>query len=352
MTRKLDYTNEEYVKRFKDLPLTKVQRETINLMEKGYTIKEIAEIRGALKKTVKSTIDLLDKSEGKLRQKMEEIKGLKKYDLTDIQRETVTLLGDGYTVREVANIRGVGENGIYTVIKSIKKRKERDKTLESYKELVEKHGDIYIKHDKGLLLIDKNGEGYRWRKIGYERYPQVVDKTGRKSLVYEGRDGKQEKLYIHRVVAELYLNSQKKQRYVDFKDGDKGNVKASNLKWVHDTEERKENYKRQGERLKEALGKCEMCGEPTHNIICMECKDKEKQKENKKNKVRRIEQEYEGAEGVELTKKEKYILGERRKGKPLREIGEKESVTGQAIDLRLKSIKERIIKNENKKGDR
>lgn len=49
--------------------------------------------------------------------------------------------------------------------------------------------------------------------------------------LYLIKDGKQYKRYIHRLVAEAFLENPKHYRYVNHIDGDKNNPKATNLEW-------------------------------------------------------------------------------------------------------------------------
>jgi len=45
-------------------------------------------------------------------------------------------------------------------------------------------------------------------------------------------EGIQQSFSVHRLVAEIFLDNPEDKKRIKFKDGDKSNVKLSNLKWV------------------------------------------------------------------------------------------------------------------------
>ncbi|MEQ8240096.1 MAG: NUMOD4 domain-containing protein [Cyclobacteriaceae bacterium] len=45
-------------------------------------------------------------------------------------------------------------------------------------------------------------------------------------------DGKNTLIYVHKIVANLFVENPKEEKWIIFKDGDRGNCKARNLEWV------------------------------------------------------------------------------------------------------------------------
>lgn len=77
-------------------------------------------------------------------------------------------------------------------------------------------GDIYSHHSNRYLKRSLSATGY--------------------SVVNICVDGKRSPQYIHRMVAETYLNNDEGYPVVNHKDGDKGNNHVSNLEWCTEKE--------------------------------------------------------------------------------------------------------------------
>lgn len=87
-------------------------------------------------------------------------------------------------------------------------------------------------------LITVEGDLYRWNKTrGWSEVKQTTLPTGYHEASMDGRSQ-----YIHRIVAEAYMDNPRGCREVDHIDGDKSNNRADNLRWCTHSENVKAAY--------------------------------------------------------------------------------------------------------------
>ena len=82
-------------------------------------------------------------------------------------------------------------------------------------------GNKYFVSDDGFVYNDKN------KKLR----PSINRKTGYCQVILT-KDGCQIMRYVHRLVAEAFLENPNQRKEVNHKDGNKQNNSASNLEWA------------------------------------------------------------------------------------------------------------------------
>lgn len=87
-----------------------------------------------------------------------------------------------------------------------------------------------IKNYEGLYSIEEDGRVWSHRSKKYLRESENVANHYMKVCLC--KNGKTETKYIHRLVAETYLENPDNLPQVDHKDRDKANNHVSNLRWV------------------------------------------------------------------------------------------------------------------------
>lgn len=88
---------------------------------------------------------------------------------------------------------------------------------------VSEKGDVRITDTGKIARIMDNGRGYKQVQIM--------------------REGKRHTMYVHRLVAECFVNNPDGFTEVNHKDGNKGNNSAENLEWCSHGENMKHAYK-------------------------------------------------------------------------------------------------------------
>lgn len=76
--------------------------------------------------------------------------------------------------------------------------------------------------------VNKNGDVYSIHSCKFLKY--VVKKNGY-HMVCVRLNKKQKSVYVHRLVAKVFLSNPENKPHVNHKDGDKGNNRAENLEW-------------------------------------------------------------------------------------------------------------------------
>lgn len=102
--------------------------------------------------------------------------------------------------------------------------------------------DMYFKDIKGKFRIYP-GYAYAFSSDGKvvnlrtqkERKPQYNSRNGYQMIIMMA-DGQYKGKYVHRCVAELFVDNPNGYNYVGHLDGDKQNNAASNLYWMSDEE--------------------------------------------------------------------------------------------------------------------
>ena len=93
-------------------------------------------------------------------------------------------------------------------------------------------GNKYFVSDDGFVYNDKN------KKLR----PSINRKTGYCQVILT-KDGCQIMRYVHRLVAEAFLENPNQRKEVNHKDGNKQNNSASNLEWATRSENMSHAYK-------------------------------------------------------------------------------------------------------------
>lgn len=92
----------------------------------------------------------------------------------------------------------------------------------------------YFIGDDGKVFCNL-GKGNRRNGKTVDLY-EVIPRATRNGYmrIYARNDltGKRQDLYVHRLVAEAFLNNPDSKRYVNHKDCDRGNNQVDNLEWV------------------------------------------------------------------------------------------------------------------------
>lgn len=79
-----------------------------------------------------------------------------------------------------------------------------------------------LRLEESIKSLARNGNGYLF--------------------VFLKRDGTRQKMFIHRLVAQAFLENPHNKPIVNHKDSDRGNNLLSNLEWVTDSENTKHAY--------------------------------------------------------------------------------------------------------------
>lgn len=201
------------------------------------------------------------------------------------------------------------------------------------KENIESHyGDKFVKLEDGLFYIDKKGDGYRLMLKGYHKI-HINKLNGYKSTTIT-QNGVQKTYYIHKLVAEAFVDKPNGYQEVMFIDGNPNNIHASNLRWEKD---KSATLKKARAKKYDYAIECVVCGIKTlaKNGRCVTCKlQHEKELRNiqeRKNWLKQIRDEVYQLRKLKLSSVQKENLDLRDKGMTYRDIAKARGVSHQAI---------------------
>lgn len=216
----------------------------------------------------------------------------------------------------------------------------------TYQYIKETYGGKYKEVGEGLILIDKNGEGFRKLKDGYAKIGKDYKLNGNIAVVTR-RDEGNYNYYLHREVAKLYVKNPNGYKYVDFKDGNKENVRSDNLVWVDETSARLDNMKLMKKRLGDTYLECKDCGGNAQGKegVCTSCLAKRHSNNLRKNKLSKIKETFKGHEKLGLEKRLRDTVEKRKQGMTYDEIGVEEGITREGVRKRLLNVERKLEGN-------
>lgn len=212
---------------------------------------------------------------------------------------------------------------------------------------------MWKKYKKYNVEVNENGE-VRNATTKKLRKPTPIHKPNGYLVISIQKDKRSRLLYVHRMVAELFIKNPNNYKCINHIDGDKSNPKASNLEWCTFSENTKKAYNEQNLFKKTP---CKICGKEYFNArkqengdyICYPCKKKEKDllifREKEKNKIQKQKDFVEKLKNsygkpYNYYKKHKNILNDWAKGVKMIEIANKNACTRQNISAIIIKIKE------------
>lgn len=204
--------------------------------------------------------------------------------------------------------------------------------------IVTEEGEIFLS-DNG---IKKQLKQYYAGKCKRGHYKAVCFYKNKKRYMY----------YVHRLVASVYVPNPHNKPYVNHKDGNPENNNYLNLEWVTNSENLSHAYKELNERKK-----CPICGKEKYKeSICKTCyernKYRKKSMERKQIKKQQFLENIKNIDYYKLNDKQKDFLQMRLNGYTLKQIGDKYSISKQAVSVALDKILKNsycgkgIVKNE------
>lgn len=238
-------------------------------------------------------------------------------------------------------------------------RSERKVTEKSPKyKIPEKLNDIKSEVvADGKLIVFENGEIYRKTKYGEKKCAHYKQPIGY-STVSATVDGRQKHFYVHRLLAEAFIDNPENKPQVNHKDGDKGNNDLSNLEWVTASENaRHAHYSGLVDVYKNGEP-CDVCSKITNakDRICTTCKSKinaaEKYKERTNERINKLK----SIDIDILSPSQKETVNLALKGLSVTEISEILDKSKQYVSKTLKDACEpkvkKFLKSDKKELDR
>lgn len=126
-------------------------------------------------------------------------------------------------------------------------------------------GRFRVVDDGSVFRITKRGE--RPASINY------TSENKRYAITTYCEGGKQNHVYVHRLIASAFLPNPDNLPYVNHIDGDSRNNAASNLEWCDNARNSKHAYD-----IGSHMKPCSFCASPTQNRVqvCDKCKEGER----------------------------------------------------------------------------
>jgi hypothetical protein len=103
------------------------------------------------------------------------------------------------------------------------------------------YGGEYIVSNNGEVRSLFCGHGTRW-KCGERTLTQGVDWKGYKKVTI-CKNGHTKRVFVHRLVAEAFLEKPQGKNIINHKDGNKQNNNVDNLEWCTDSENQIHSYR-------------------------------------------------------------------------------------------------------------
>lgn len=201
--------------------------------------------------------------------------------------------------------------------------------------------------EKDLIRPMKNGTIYRFdrRKKKYIEAKQFS--TGRKGeyrTVTIGLNGKQYHLYVHRLIAFMYIPNPDNKPTVNHIDGDPSNNNIKNLEWATYSEQTVHAYETGLLDVMINATECS-CGKLTRaeDGICSECKYNLELERKRKTRVEQTRRELGLIDLRALSFREKEIVYRRYIGRTYEEIGEEFGFSKQRAEQIINAAKLRVF---------
>lgn len=178
----------------------------------------------------------------------------------------------------------------------------------------------------------------------------VINSNGYKAIYFMESPKKQVTVYIHRLLAVLYVDKPKEEcDVVKFKDGNKDNIHINNLEWSTVEDIFEEVRRNGGTDPTKNLEYCSGCGENKvrgnrEDKLCYRCVHDREIKEGQKERLKELQRELDWyMNGLEYaTPKQQEVILERYKGRTFQEIGDELGISRQAVEQRIQKARVRI----------
>lgn len=203
----------------------------------------------------------------------------------------------------------------------------------------------------GRLEVCSNGEIYRIKNG--ERISAAINgvsRDGKYQTTTISIDGKQKRLYVHRLVAEAFIPNPENKPHTNHKDGNPRNNDVCNIEWCTPSENTRHAYKN-GLMNPMLNGKpCKRCGKLTRGKggICTRCKIEINRERNRQAYLNVRKNELAGADINYMTERQRQICELRCKGLRVRQIAAETGITYQRVAQIILSLKKRHPDNLDK----
>lgn len=205
--------------------------------------------------------------------------------------------------------------------------------------------------DNDIVRVMKNGTIYKFykRKNKFQKAPQHGASRDRKyKYITVEFNGKQYYLYVHRLVALMYIPNPENKPEVNHIDGKPENNKVDNLEWATRSENMQHAHDTGLIDLCVNGGECIYCNNMTQNKnrICPKCSYKFKLAEEKTQRTNEIRKELELIDIRALTLREQEIVYQRYLGFTYEEIGEQYNLSRQRIEQIINVAKLKTLQSK------
>ena len=191
----------------------------------------------------------------------------------------------------------------------------------------------------GRFEVNTNGEIYKIKKNGSKKMASIsyVSRNKKYGMVTYYDNGKQKRLYVHRLIAEAFIPNIDNKPQVNHIDGNPLNNKVENLEWVTAKENMQHAYKTGLMNEKFTNLRCSKCDCITYsdNNICPKC-----EKENKDKIVKEFRNKILQSMicSNRATQKQCEVLKELCKNFSYTYVASKTQQSKQAVEQKLKSV--------------
>lgn len=188
----------------------------------------------------------------------------------------------------------------------------------------------------GNLIAFENGEIYRITKFGEKECVRTPNKNGY-ITVSTYVDGRQKHFYVHRLMAEAFIDNPESKPQVNHKDGNKSNNDLNNLEWATHKENVNHAYANGLIDTYKNGVECSVCNRLTNSedSVCPVCKKKINAAEKYKEKSEKLILSLETLDIETLTPKQKEAVLLAKEGMSVSEIANVLGKTRQAVSKLL-----------------
>lgn len=244
---------------------------------------------------------------------------------------------------EIADKLGININYVNRIINEVLHKSLNPNDAYSKKKLAVKNPDAeYRAVAGGKLMVSDKGDVFRVENGGeYHASIHFTSRNKRYAATTYYRNGKQLRVYVHRLVAEAFIPNPNNYPCINHKDGNPRNNNVENIEWCTYKQNIQHAYATGLiDAMRNALP-CKGCGKLTRSTygMCKNCLQQKNKQEAKDRISKKRAESVSDIEIKELPERMKAIIKMRADGKTLQEIGNSLLITDSRVQQLLSKAK-------------